>query len=188
MEFKNKSLKAQRQETNKPKVTIVNEERHSLFGDIFTSFKERAVNVLVKEIIKPLFDELYTSVGNAILSTISKKIFHTDVEFNRNSSYERSYDTYYKSSRQPVERKAQKNRLDTEAIIFNSRNEADSVLRYLKERIREYGRATLADFYDCVGISTNFQDETWSWSNVDTAYITPKQGGYSIQLPRPKHD
>jgi hypothetical protein len=73
---------------------------------------------------------------------------------------------------------------DFDEVVLESRGEAEEVLSNLVDSIIDYGQATVADFYDLVGIATNFVDGKWGWTDLRNASVSRVRGGYLINLPR----
>jgi hypothetical protein len=73
---------------------------------------------------------------------------------------------------------------DFNDIILSSRGEAEDVLDSLRELISQYDTATVADLYDLVGISSEFTDDKWGWSDLRSASVRAIRGGYLLNLPR----
>lgn len=72
-----------------------------------------------------------------------------------------------------------------EDIVLDERIEAEEVLTTLIELVDQYGIATIADFYDLVGLETTFVDFKYGWDNVSRVDIVRVRDGYVINLPRP---
>jgi len=71
-------------------------------------------------------------------------------------------------------------------ILLGSRIEADDVIEKLYELCSQYGQATVADMYDLVGITPQFTDEKWGWTEMQGADIKRTRDGYVLILPRPE--
>lgn len=103
-----------------------------------------------------------------------------------------SYGSYYRGSdkdrdrdRRDISRVARA-RHDFDEIILDTRGEAEDVLSRLVDLVLDYDQATVADLYDLVGISTNFTDNKYGWTDLHNASVTRVRGGYLINLPRPQ--
>ena len=75
-------------------------------------------------------------------------------------------------------------RHDFDDIVLETRGEAEEVLSLLVDLTVEYRQATVADLYDLVGISSNFTDNKYGWTDLRNAYVSRVRGGYLINLPR----
>lgn len=102
---------------------------------------------------------------------------------------DRSYVPYNRISRDDDHRyisKAVRSRHDFDQITIESRGEAEDVLSHLVDLIEDYAVASVADYYDLLGIESNFTDQKYGWTNIRDAYVERVRGGYSIRLPRPR--
>ena len=69
-------------------------------------------------------------------------------------------------------------------IILETRGDAELVLDQLTDLIDTYRIASVADLYDLVGITPNFTDYKYGWTNLSNAYVDRTRNGYQIKLPR----
>jgi len=101
----------------------------------------------------------------------------------------RSYVPYNRISREDdrrsLSRSARTNH-DFDQITIESRGEAEDVLSHLVDLIEDYEVASVADYYDLLGIESKFTDSKYGWTNVRDAYVERVRNGYSIHLPRPR--
>lgn len=105
-----------------------------------------------------------------------------------------SYGSYYRSTDRDRDRdrdrvgrdisKVGRARHDFDEIILETRGEAEEVLSHLVDLIIDYNQATVADLYGLVGISENFTDNKYGWTDLRSASVTRVRGGYLINLPR----
>jgi len=71
-------------------------------------------------------------------------------------------------------------------IVVDYRADAEEVISSLNDQIKEYGVATVADFYDLVGLNTEWTDNKYGWDAILTYdNIRQVREGYIIDLPRP---
>jgi hypothetical protein len=73
---------------------------------------------------------------------------------------------------------------DFNDIIFDSRSEAEDVLDRLRDLINQYDVASVNDLYDLVGLTGEFTDDKWGWSDLRSASVRAIRGGYLLNLPR----
>lgn len=71
-------------------------------------------------------------------------------------------------------------------IILATRVEAEEVIDRLFDLISRYETATVSDLYEMVGVSGDFTDEKWGWTDLRGADVTRIRGGYLLDLPRPE--
>ena len=69
-------------------------------------------------------------------------------------------------------------------IILNTRGEAEDVLARMDELMDTYGLVRVADLYDLVGITGNYTDNKYGWTNIRNAEIVRVRDGYMIKMPR----
>lgn len=69
-------------------------------------------------------------------------------------------------------------------IILSSRGEAEDVLARMDELMDTYGLVRVADLYDLVGITGNYTDNKYGWTNIRNASIERVRDGYMIRMPR----
>lgn len=69
-------------------------------------------------------------------------------------------------------------------IILETREEAEEVLERMDELIETYGVVSVADVYDLIGISCNYTDNKYGWTNIRNAEPIHVHGGYLLKLPK----
>lgn len=63
------------------------------------------------------------------------------------------------------------------------RREAMDVLEGLRDQIQQYGNATIADYYDLIGIEPNHTDNDYGWDDLRHTRVISTSKGYIIQFP-----
>lgn len=71
-------------------------------------------------------------------------------------------------------------------IILASRHEAEEVLDRLDDLCARYQNASVADFYELCGISGNYTDDKWGWTEMHGASVSRVRNGYLLNLPKPE--
>ena len=71
-------------------------------------------------------------------------------------------------------------------VVFETRGDAELVLDGMLELLNsEYRQVTVADFYDLAGISSEWTDNKYGWTDLRSARVVGSPSrGYSIELPR----
>ena len=69
-------------------------------------------------------------------------------------------------------------------ITLDNRAEAEEVLTRMDELMATYGIVRVADLYDLVGISCNYTDNDYGWTNIRNARVVRVHNGYKIELPK----
>lgn len=91
--------------------------------------------------------------------------------------------TNYGSQRSTYKR--QQDDDDFSDFIMETRTDAQEVLDRLRDIIQEYDAARVSDLYELVGLTGNFTDDRWGWTDLSRARVTMvRGGGYLLDLPR----
>lgn len=69
-------------------------------------------------------------------------------------------------------------------IVLDTRGEAEAVLSRMDEIMEEYDIVRVADLYDLVGVSGDYTDNNYGWTNIRNAKIVRVRDGYKIDMPR----
>lgn len=151
--------------------------------DIFISDDAETIrSYILMDVIVPEIKEILSETVNYILFGSSKptgkKKSPTYVSYSSYSS------PSYKQSQKQIEKRRTAN--DITDVIFESRGEAEEVLSSLVDIVNDYEVATVADFYDLVGITGSFTDNKYGWPSFQGVTVSrARGGGYIINLPRP---
>lgn len=158
----------------------------SKIRDVFIS--EDATNV--KSYI--LMDVLVPAIKDAIEDIITNGIRiilrgEAGARKNGSKSSTVSYSSYYDSRKN--DRFSSDNRVRTgysfDDIILESRGEAEEVLTRMEEIIDNYdGVASVADLFDLVGITGDYTDNKYGWTNLRNARVERVREGYILKLPK----
>lgn len=72
---------------------------------------------------------------------------------------------------------------DPDDIILDTRAQANNALNELNNIIMKYGQASVANFYDIVGVTGEWTDNRYGWTSLRGAGIKPVRDGFMILLP-----
>lgn len=154
-------------------------EAHKL-ANIFIS--EDAGNVgsyIFTDIIVPA---LKKTISDVITNGIDMLLYGESRNKKKNQSSV-SYRNYYeRDSRE--ERCSERKRYNYDEILLDSRGEAEEVLVKMDEIVDKYGTISVADFYELVGVSGNYTDNKYGWTNIRDAKVIRTRDGFIIKLPR----
>lgn len=97
-----------------------------------------------------------------------------------------SYRQYYgePDSRREYARPRAQAQYDYDDIIFDSRGDAEEVLFRMEELLERFEAVSVADLFDMAGISCNYTDNKYGWTDLQTAHVERVRDGYVIRLPR----
>ena len=117
--------------------------------------------------------------------TISILLYGESRDNNRRSTADRvSYRSYYDNGYDRRSSIVRSSNYSYDDIILNSRGEAEDVLVRMDELMETYGLVRVADLYDLVGITGNYTDNKYGWTNIRNAEIVRVRDGYMIKMPR----
>jgi len=86
--------------------------------------------------------------------------------------------------RTPLSRQARSS-FNFDQIYIDSRPEAEMVLDGLFSILERYEQVTVADLYELVGISSNFTELRYGWTDLRGSRVEHTRHGYLLNLPKP---
>lgn len=146
----------------------------SVVSDIFT------------EVLLPSFKNM---ISDAVKSGIDR-LLYGDSSYRKNSNNtpasKISYNKYYteQSAYKPDVPVRIRETYDYNNIVFNSRGDAEAVLMSMDELISKYEVVRVADLYDLAGITGNYTDYKYGWTDIRSARIERIRDGYIIRMPK----
>lgn len=75
-------------------------------------------------------------------------------------------------------------RVSVDDIILATRVEAEAVLESMDLLVQRFGRCTVADLFDLVGVTGEWTDEKLGWTSMQGARPHRVSNGYLLDLPR----
>lgn len=148
-----------------------------------------------------LSDVLMPAVRNLIYDIVSqgahRVLFGTAARGTRRGVGTGGYGTaanlktaYHRVSAEPARAEPSISRADMarhnfDEIYLDDNAEAQDVLENLRARVERYGSASVADFYDYLGVTGGFTDQAYGWKNLGAAEVRHTRKGYTFDLPRP---
>lgn len=136
---------------------------------IFEDIVVPAVKDIILDVVRGFLG--LGSGGSSRRSTTASKV-----------SYRRYYDDARRRDYEP-DRRARSG-YDYDDVILDNRGEAEEVLSRMDELISVYGIISVADLYDLVGITGNYTDNKYGWTDIRSASIVRVRDGYLIKMPK----
>jgi hypothetical protein len=104
------------------------------------------------------------------------------------------YTSYNRFSNTPANRREEPRGMSRQArakhdfdeIILATRHEAEEVIDRLFDLVARYDQATVSDLYDLLGLSAQYTDEKWGWSDIRGIGIVRVRSGYLLDIPKPE--
>lgn len=171
----------------KAKETVGTKVKHAFLGpDV-----DNVGDYVLKEFLVPTGKRLLNNTAQGLLKRISNGIqvlLFGRVITGQDGGVD--YTSYYNpnvgnNQNQQQTQKAYKV-MDAVDIFALSREDAMETLSYLRGRIKEYGSASVIDYYEHIGAPLDYMMADRGWKNLDSTQILPMPGnGFYIDLPRP---
>lgn len=74
---------------------------------------------------------------------------------------------------------------DYDKFAFNCKEDAEMVLDIMNEAIETYGKVSILDMYDMVGVTSDHASDNYGWTNLSKAYSERTiEGKYILRLPK----
>jgi hypothetical protein len=73
---------------------------------------------------------------------------------------------------------------DFEEIILGSRTEAETVLEGMFSFLEQYDQVSVSELYELLGISSQFTDQRWGWTDLRGSRVERIRNGYLLNLPQ----
>lgn len=153
--------------------------------DIFIS--EDVVNVKSYILMDVLVPSIKKAIYDIVVNSLDMSLFGGRSGSKRSTADRVSYRDYGASSRRD-DRNYGANRTASgysyDDIVLETRGEAEAVLSRMDELMDEYQIVRVADLYDLVGITGEYTDNNYGWTNIRNASIERVRDGYKIKMPR----
>ena len=157
----------------------------SKLADVFISEDVSNVkNYILMDVIVPAIKK---AISDVITNGIDMLLYGSNgrTNANRSTASTISYNRYYGRDDHPrTSDPVQTSRYSYDTITLDTRGEAEEVLARMDEIIDTYKMVRVADFYDLVGVTGNYTDNKYGWTNIRNAEVVRVRDGYRIKLPR----
>lgn len=181
------NINEQNRPPDKKPAKITSGQKRMRFADLFTTESTENVKLyLLKDVLIPGVKKL---ISEMVKNGIDSFLYGGRSSGERTSSISRpSYGSYYdgqkamKASDEPYVYSGKSKYAD---ILVESRQLADDVLIGMDEICQRYGRASIADLYDMVGIDGDPSDNNYGWTSMKNAKIVRHRDKWLIKMPRP---
>lgn len=166
------------------KVKTKKNEMRKLTNVFISEDASNVKNYIIMDVIVPAVKKaLYDLVVGALDITLyggrgsGKRPSADKVSYRDYNSISKSGDRLYGGSRTT-------SGYSYDDIVVETRGEAEAVLSRMDEIMEEYEIVRVADLYDLVGITGDYTDNKYGWTNIRNASIVRVRDGYKINMPR----
>lgn len=136
--------------------------------DVLVPSIKRAISDIVCNGINMLLGEPTRGKGgNSIGAKVSYRQYYRDPDERRDYAKPRAQAQY-----------------SYDDIIFDNRGDAEEVLYRMEELLERFEVVSVADLFDMAGISCNYTDNKYGWTDLRSAHVERVRDGYIINLPR----
>lgn len=158
-----------------------------ILADTIETARERTI----KDVLLPGIRNLIFDTGNEMMAML---LFPGESDrpsgyrggYSKRKGERTSYDKYYrdKDRRNSTRRESYRDSAyDPDDIILDTRAQANDALDELDFIIHKYGQASIANFYDIVGVTGEWTDNRYGWTSLRGAGVKPVRDGFMIILP-----
>ena len=181
--------KEREKRVDKPVVTgTVVQKKPSKISKIAGEFiSEDAKNIKSYVFGEVLIPALKKAISDIVTDGIGIILYGESRNGSKRSTADRvSYRSYYdRDTRGPRDsRISTTSGYSYDDIILSTRGEAEDVLDRMFELLDTYQIVRVADLYDLVGVTGNYTDNKYGWTNLRNAEVVRVRDGYMIKLPR----
>lgn len=132
-----------------------------------------------------IFEDIVVPAAKDILLDAVRAFLGVNGRSGGSNNHRESYRSYYdKENKKRDYGKSRTTSRDYNDVYLNDKREAEEVLIKMDELMQMYGVVSIGDFYDLVGITGNYTDEKYGWTDIRSASIIRTYDGYKIKLPR----
>ena len=166
------TAKTKKNEMRKLRDVFISEDVKSVKSYIFMDVLVPSIKDAIEDIVTNGIRMILRGETSARKSSSASKI-----------SYNRIYDSKINNDRFARD-SSPSPRYSYNDIILESRGEAEDVIDRMEEIIEEYGFVRVADLYDLVGVTGDYTDNKYGWTNIRSAEPVRVRNGYMLRLPR----
>lgn len=150
-----------------------------------TFISEDAQNIKSYILMDVLVPAIKKAISDIVTDGISMLLYGDTSHGSKRSSSVTSYVSYNRySDRDRRDDRVTRTGYSYDDIVLNTRGEAEEVLDAMDGMLETYGVVSVADMYDLVGITCNYTDNKYGWTNLRNAEPVRVRDGYMLKLPK----
>ena len=158
--------------------TFVADDLKNVGGYLIHDVLVPAAQNMITDLIQSLPELIFKGAVTSSRRGRGRDLDRSHVSYNNYSSRDKRDDKRDISPRN-------RSRQNFDDIILETKADANDVIGLLIEMIEKYGQATVADLYDMVGITEEFTDRSYGWTNLRSADVERIREGWMLILPKP---
>lgn len=137
-----------------------------IWMDVLVPSIKRAISDIICNGINMLLGEPNRGKGNSVGAKVSYRQYYRD------------------DDRKDYARPRAQIQYSYDDIIFETRGDAEEVLCRMEELLERFDAVSVGDLFDMAGISCNYTDNKYGWTDLRNAHVERVRDGYIIDLPR----
>lgn len=169
------------------KQSLIKKFGHYILEDTIETAKEHTIKeILLPGIRNLIFDTFNEMVATMLFGDDAPRPASTYRTGNGARKAGRtSYEKYYEDNQRRGGRAGSYRDMpyDPDDIVLDTRAQANAALDELDYIIHKYGQASIATYYDIVGVTGEWADNRYGWTSIRGASIKPVRDGFMIILP-----
>ena len=154
------------------------------FADVFiTEDIENVKSYILMDVLVPAVKK---AISDVVTNGIDMILYGESGRTKKSSASKASYRNYYDRGKNDRGNSSGMRRAyDYDDIILDDRGEAEDVLERMYELIDTYDNVSVADYYDLLGVSSDYTDNKYGWTELPNSSVVRVKDGYKIRLPKP---
>ena len=144
-----------------------NLKSYVLMDVLIPAFKKAISDIVTNGIEMILYGETGRSKRNSPAGSVSYRNF-----YDRRDSDRRQLNSPVRTG------------YSVDDVVLETRGEAEDVLARMDELIEMYGVVSVADLYDLIGVTGNYTDNKYGWTNIRNAEPIRPRAGYLLTPPQ----
>lgn len=161
-------------------------KKNPLVGTVISEEATNVKSYVLMEVLIPAFKKL---VSDVVTDGIDMILYGESGRSRKKSgnAHKVSYSSYYDDRDRGARRSSEsrRDRYSYDDIVLETKGEAVEVLARMDEIMDEYKMVRVADLYDLVGITGEYTDNDYGWTNIRSAEVQRVRDGWIIKMPRP---
>lgn len=183
--FKSKELEAKQPEKKLTKVANAKLKKKSEIQKIAETFVAEDLNKVKNAVLMDVIVPAVKKVISDIVTNGIDMLLYGEAKHNKTTTTSKiGYNSMYNNQNQANAARVARSSYIYNDIILSSRGEAEEVLNQMNEIIGTYGVVSVADLCEIVGVTGEFTDNKYGWSDIRDAYVERSKDGYMLKLPR----
>lgn len=183
-EEKRVTTKVVTSELGKKKKTMLDKISSVIFGDDAKALGEYILHdILIPSAKELIMDMVRNGLEMRMYGDGNRYRSRRDPVRSTKVAYNSMYNRDAREDRREYSQTSRSN-FRFEDIIIPDRKEAEEVLTNMIDLIENYDNVGVGDFYDLVGIRSDYTDNKYGWTNLRDASVKRVREGYVLDLPR----